>query len=125
MEQQEDSFVQKSIIDTLKSSKVLFLNLKEEPFEVMVTGEKDEEYRDIKPWSDQRLLNKDRSFRQYDYVKFVQAYKADNPFFYCKFKGTKIVSNVHKKYSNGFEVHFDDERYAIMLGEIILTGNLK
>ena len=109
----------------LKGFKVLLLNLNSEPFEVMVTGEKNEEYRDIKKWTNSRILNKDGGFRAYDYVKFVEGYGGAKPFFYCKFKGTKRVSKVHKKYSNGLEVNFDDERYAIMLGDIVLTRNLK
>ena len=109
--------------DYFKSYRVLLLTLKRQPYQVMVTGEKNEEYRDIKAWSNQRLLNKDGSFRMYDYVRFALAYGADKPFFYCAYKGTKYVSNIHKKYSNGLEVNFDDKRFAIMLGEIVVTGN--
>ena len=59
--------------------KILSLNLKTEPFNVMVTGEKIFEYRDIKQWSTSRLLNKDGSPKHYDYVRFQIAYNRTYP----------------------------------------------
>ena len=106
------------------NSKILFLVLKTQPFKVMVTGEKSEEYRTIGNWMNQRLFNKDGSKREYDYVKFVLGMGADNPFFICKFNGIKLVKHMHNEYSTGFEVKFDDEHYAIMLGDIVSKGNL-
>ena len=105
--------------------KVLKLNLKTEPFNVMVTGEKNFEYRDIKLWSTSRLLNKDGSPKHYDYVRFQIAYNPGNPFFYCEYLGVDKVKGVNIKYSNGFNVKFDDERYTIKLGKIVFNGNLK
>jgi len=105
--------------------KVLKLNLKTEPFNVMVTGEKKIEYRDIKKWSSSRLINKDGSSKHYDYVRFQIAYKSTYPYFFCVYKGFEKVTGVDIKYSNGFKVKFDDERYAIHLGDILLIGNLK
>ena len=90
----------------------------------MVTGEKNEEYRDIGEWMNSRVFNKDGSFREYDFVKFVLGMGADKPVFICKFKGIKKVKNIHKKYSNGFEVNFDNERYAVLLGDIVSSDNL-
>lgn len=108
----------------LKNSKILFLNLKTEPFKVMITGEKNEEYRDIGDWMNSRVFNKDGSKRDYDYVKFVLGMGADKPVFICRFKGIKKVKNIHKKYSTGHEVNFDNERYAVLLGEVVFTDNL-
>jgi hypothetical protein len=104
---------------------VLKLNLKTEPFNVMITGEKKFEYRDIKQWSNSRLFNKDGSPKHYDYVRFQIAYQPSYPYFFCEYKGFEKVTSVDIKYSNGFKVKFDDERYAIKLGDIVLTGNLK
>jgi hypothetical protein len=108
----------------LKNNKVLFFNLKTEPFKIMITGEKNEEYREVGDWMNSRIFNKDGSIREYDYVKFVLGMGADKPVFVCKFLGVKKVKNIHKKYSTGFEVNFDGERYAVMLGEVIFTDNL-
>lgn len=107
-----------------KNYKILRLNLKYEPFEVMITGEKNVEYRDIKPWVNSRLFNKDNSHKEFDYVKIMHAYSGDNPYFFCEFKGIKKVKGIHKKYSNGFEIHFDDERWGIQLGDIVFRGNI-
>jgi hypothetical protein len=90
----------------------------------MVTGEKKVEYRDIKPWMNSRLFDKDGNPRAYDFVKFTLAYGSDKPFFVCRFKGIKKVTKVRIKYSTGFEVKFDNERWGILLGEIVKTGNL-
>lgn len=109
----------------LSSYKILKLNLKAEPFWVMLTGEKNFEYRDIKKWTNSRLFNKDETEKQYDFVKFTLSYGSDKPFFICEYKGFSKIKNVHVKYSTGFEVNFEDERWAIKLGEIVLAGNIK
>ncbi len=111
--------------DELKGKRILKFNLKWEPFEVMVTGEKNVEYRDKSEHWKIRLFNKDGSPKHFDYVKFTHAYSSKNPFFICRYEGLENVMNVHVKYSNGFEVNFKDERYAIKLGEIFLIGNMK
>jgi hypothetical protein len=108
----------------LNKQKTLFFNLKTEPFKAMVTGEKDEEYRDISDWMNSRLFNKDGTKREYDFVKFVLGMGDDKPFFICRYKGFKRVKNICKKYNTGFEVKFDDEKYAVMLGEIVFKANL-
>ena len=54
----------------------------------------------------------------------MHAYDSKNPFFICEFKGIDVVKNVHVKYSNGFQVDFDDERWGIQLGKIIEVGNM-
>ena len=106
------------------AANTLFFNLKTEPFKAMVTGEKNEEYRAIGKWMDARLFNKDGSERHYDYVKFVLGMGADKPYFVCKYLGFKKVKNIHYRYKNNLTVDFDDERYAVMLGEVVEQGNL-
>ncbi len=99
------------------------LTLKAQPYEVMVTGEKKEEFRLQSKWIESRLIDsatgKDK---QYDRVKFVNGYGKHRPSFTVSFKGYKLEANgVHKKYSNGLEV---DSRgsptYTIFLGDDIL-----
>lgn len=107
------------------SSKVLLLNLKKEPFEVMVTGEKKIEYREMKEWMYSRLFDKDGNPKQYDYVKFILGYSNDNPFFYAPFLGIEELNEVDETYSNGLSVKFNDEKYGIKLGEPILVGNMR
>jgi hypothetical protein len=108
----------------LDASQILQLNLKTEPFNVMVTGENTVEYREIKPWMKSRLFDKDGISRDYDFVEFTLGYGNPKPFFVCKFEGFKEVKKMRTKYSNGLEVNFDDERWVIRLGEIVNFGNL-
>lgn len=107
----------------MSTSKILQLNLKTEPFNVMVSGEKNVEYRDIKQWSNSRLLNKDGSTRHYDLVRFTLGYGATKPYFVCKYKGLTKASNVSQVYSNGFKIDFDDERWCLLLGDVVEVGN--
>ena len=65
----------------LSQYKILNFNLKLEPFNVMVTGEKKFEYRDISDYWKSRFYNKDGSLKHFDYVKFTHAYSSKNPFF--------------------------------------------
>lgn len=108
----------------LSQFKILKFNLKLDPFNVMVTGEKKFEYREMSKHWRSRLYNKDGSMKHFDYVKFTHAYDSKNPFFICEFNGFEIIKNVHIKYSTGFEVNFEDERWAIKLGKIVLAGNI-
>lgn len=104
---------------------VLLLNLKKEPFQVMVTGEKRIEYREIKEWMNSRLFDKNGNPKKYDYVKFILAYDSKNPFFYAPFLGVEKIKEVDEEYSNGFSVKFNDERWGIKLGEPIKIGNMR
>lgn len=50
-------------------SKILYLPLKKEWYEMIERGEKTEEYREIKPYWNKRLIN-----RKYTHVKFSYGY---------------------------------------------------
>lgn len=102
-------------------SKTLLLTLSKKPFEVMVTGEKDIEYRKPSKWILSRLKGKD-----YDYVKFVNGYGNDKPYFVAEYKGWSQNAIVrYQSYSNGLEVHTESGDVFIYLGKVIETGNLK
>lgn len=106
--------------------KTLFLTLSKEPFDVMVTGEKQIEFRKRSDWILSRLFNKDGSKKKFDVVKFTNGYGKDKPFFIANFKGVDqaATSNVHT-YSNGLKVYCKRFDLRIYLGEIIKKGNLK
>jgi CRISPR/Cas system-associated endonuclease/helicase Cas3 len=100
--------------------KTLFLSLKKEPFDVMVTGEKSDEYRKPSKWIKSRLLDKD-----YDVVKMTNGYGPDKRYFIAEYYGFKISSfNQSIEYSNGLIVNVGRGDIIISLGEIIETGNL-
>lgn len=108
-------------------TKTLLLTLKKAAFDVMVTGEKTIEYRKKTKWIESRIFDKGGMFRQYDFVKFVNGYGADKPYFVCKYKGSIMRFGGHVeliKYSNGLSVEVWPGDYEIHLGEIIETGNL-
>lgn len=105
--------------------RVLHLSLKRGPFEVMVTGEKDEEYREPSEWIKKRLYNKDGSEKQYDVVKFTNGYGSTRPQFVCKYEGF-IQMHGHvgtNTYSNGFKVTVKAGMFIIHLGRIGITRN--
>ena len=54
--------------------KILHLTLKKKWFDMIASGEKKEEYREMKDHWDSRLRNKDGSLKVFDYVRFSHAY---------------------------------------------------
>ena len=113
----------KEINGDLDSKQTLKLTLSKKPFEVMITGEKTEEFREVKKWTTSRLYNKDGSKKEYKYVKFTNGYGKDRPYFICIFNRTYIGNNIKRKYSNNLNLSFENEIYVIELGEIIITKN--
>lgn len=60
--------------------KILHLTLKKKWFDMILSGEKTEEYRDIKPyWTD-------RLFKDYTHVKFRNGYSKNAPSFIAEIK---------------------------------------
>lgn len=100
--------------------KILKLTLKKQPFEVMETGEKRNEYRSPSEWIKSRLFDKDGYAREYDAVEFTNGYGATRPRFMCKYLGFGLSNkNYRLSYSNGLQVHVSEGDYVIKLGEII------
>ncbi len=104
--------------------KTLLLTLSKKPFEVMVTGEKKNEYRRNSEWILSRLFNKDGTKRDYDRVKFVNGYGSDKPYFIAEFKGFSPVVPATHTYSNGLVVETNAGDWDIQLGDIVEVGNM-
>ena len=104
--------------------KTLLLTLNKLPFQVMISGEKREEFRMDSKWIQSRLFDKFGNQKSYDYVKFVNGYGVDKPYFICEFKGVEKVEGSFEKrvYSNGLVV--DQADYIIKFGKIVSCGNL-
>jgi len=81
--------------------KILHLTLHRKWFDLIATGQKTEEYREIKPYWDSRLKDRD-----YDIIHFRNGYGKDRPFMSVEFKGIKIK-----------------DCYAIQLGKILEIQN--
>lgn len=60
--------------------KILHMTLKKKWFDMILSGEKTEEYREIKPYWTKRLSKK------YDIVRFRNGYNKDSPWFEIEFK---------------------------------------
>lgn len=61
------------------------MTLKKKWFKMILAGEKKEEYREIKPYWDIRLKNKN-----YDYILFKNGYSKNSPSFLIELKNIKI-----------------------------------
>ena len=105
--------------------KKLFLSLKKEPFDVMVTGEKDKEYRKTSKWLTSRLTNKDGTEKQYDLIHFTNGYGPDKRYFICLYEGVYLNTKpVIFKYTNDLSVCVNVGDTVICCGRIIERGNL-
>ena len=93
----------------------LKLSINKKAFEVMVTGEKIEEFRDESKWILSRLN------KNYDYIQFTNGYGNERPVFIAKYLGY-IAADVDKVYSNGLKVK--GEKIVIKFGEITEKRNV-
>jgi len=85
--------------------KTLKLTLKKEPFEVMISGEKSEEFRKQTDWVMSRLMNNNGTHKEYDFVEFVNGYSNKRPRFKCVYLGFDFArTDYTKEYSNGLKV---------------------
>ena len=108
--------------------KTLHLTLSKKPFEVMVTGEKWEEFRKGSDWIISRLFDKEHNEKEYDVIKFVNGYGSDKPYFICRYNGfLECYMNVEtREYSNGLIVEgIGKGDFVIYCGDIIEKGNLR
>lgn len=107
------------------ADRILRLSLKELPFNVMVTGEKRNEYRLPSHWIKSRLFNKDGTPKQYNFVEFTHGYGGHRPSFRCEFKGVLVSdSQFFKSYSNGLQVFVNTNDYIILLGDVVSIKNI-
>ena len=102
----------------MNNPKILQLTIKKEWFDQILAGTKTSEYREIKPYWEKRLLNPDKTFKQYDVIHFRNGYNPDSPFLIVELKEIRI-------YKEKINVFRFDKYFELVLGTIIETGNLK
>ena len=85
----------------------------------MVEGTKTQEYRKPSNWIKSRLEKK-----EYQFIKFVNGYGNDKPFFVCEYKGYKIAEKSQIAEFDGHQVNIEIGDYIIDLGKVIDSGNL-
>jgi len=75
------------------SRRILHLTIKRKYFMEILRGEKLEEYREIKPYWEKRLLNPDGSFKKFDEVHLRNGYAKDSRYMRFRpgaiFRGTR------------------------------------
>lgn len=107
--------------------RILHLSLKKEPFAVMITGEKQEEFRKNSEWIRSRLIDQLGNEKEYDFIKFVNGYGSDKPYFVCEYGGfMECYMNVSERnYSNGLTINgIGKGDFIIYCGDIVERGNL-
>lgn len=92
--------------------RVLYLTLKKYWFDKILSGEKPEEYREIKPYWTKRLEDK-----TYDYVCFTNGYAKDSPWMIVEFHGITIGRGRPR-----WGAEFGEYYYVIELGPVIATS---
>lgn len=104
--------------------KILYLTLKKKWFDMILSGEKKEEYREIKPFWDKRLIkssgNGNTVYHAFTHIIFTNGYEPDSPQFKIECKSISPGS--------GQFVWGSDPRdcvYVIELGNILWTKNIK
>jgi len=87
---------------------ILYLSLIKKWFDLIASGKKKVEYREIKPFWKKRLFDK-----EYDIIHFRNGYQPDSPLLVVEFKGV------------GYGYFEGKKHYAIKLGKILKTKFLR
>ena len=86
----------------------------------MISGKKQIEYRRPSKWIEKRIINKN-----YDFIKFVNGYGNDKPYFICKYDGYTNSNKDNEVIIEGNPIKINKGDFLIKLGDVIETGNLK
>lgn len=113
-------------------AKILRMTLNKKWFDMILSGEKKEEYRDIKRYWIQRLCDEVEHemnygnwagiFKKFDYIEFSNGYSPKSRKMVIEFKGIEIGSG---KTEWGASSDAETEYFKIHLGKITDTKNLK
>jgi hypothetical protein len=102
--------------------KVLNLTLKKKWFDMIKSGEKKEEYREVKEYWNNRLLSLDWSeegaYKKFDVIRFTNGYSKAAPYFYIASKGVGIGYGKTKWGADG------TAQYIFKLGKIISENEI-
>lgn len=105
--------------------KVLKLTVKEPWFTLMAKGEKVIEFRTPSKWIKSRLYDKNGESRHYDYVSITNGYGKDRPAFLARYEGFGTGYNNEYVFSDGSRLTPQAEDFALFLGEITMSINIK
>ncbi|MBN2640357.1 MAG: ASCH domain-containing protein [Victivallales bacterium] len=99
--------------------KILHLTLKKKWFDMILSGEKKEEYRKFKPYWLKRLMNEYNVWKDFDIIRFTNGYGADKPSIDVEFLDVCIGVGKPEWGAPGVAV------FVLTFGEIIETRNIK
>jgi hypothetical protein len=105
----------KKTLKNEKYMKILHLTLKKKWWDMIASGEKKEEYREIKEYWWKRLTKGQYSiFKQYDIVRFKNGYAIDAPSMDVEWLGTTIRQGVKQ-----WGAEPDEQYFVIKLGKVL------
>lgn len=104
--------------------KILHLNLKRKWFDMIASGEKTEEYREMKPYWQSRLVKEGywhfQVVKDFDIIRFRNGYGKDAPTMDVEFLGGE-PADFGKREWGGFE-HKTARIFILKLGKIISSS---
>lgn len=106
-------------LDDINNYRILYLTLSKLPFDLMINDNKKFEYRKPSEWIKSRLIGK-----EYDFVKFVNGYGKDKPYFIAEYKGYFISEKETTQIYPNLIVKTEKGDIIIRLGNIVKRGNL-
>lgn len=100
---------------------ILHLNLKKRWFDMIASGEKKEEYRDVKSyWSARLLADILGNYKEFDFIRFKNGYRKDAPTIDVELLGINLANNGKEEWgAEPYQIY-----YILSLGKIINTKNL-
>lgn len=104
----------------MERRKILHLTLKKEWFDMILSGEKKTEYREVKPYWESRLFDIYRMPIIYEVIRFRNGYSRDAPTMDVEWKGVKYSQGDPKIGAIEGEYY-----YCIQLGSILNYENVK
>lgn len=106
-------------------SNILLLTVQKRWFDLMVTSDKNMEFRKPSEWIKSRLYDSEGNARHYTHIKFINGYGGDKPYFVANFEGFGTGYDNTYRFSDGSKVIVAKEDFAIFIGQITESGNLK
>jgi len=102
----------------IAGKRILHMTLKKHWFELIATGRKKVEYRELKDYWIKRLM-RNGIFIQFDEIHFKNGYQPNAPFMRVEFIKTIVDSGKNLKPMNGEDLQ--GRFFAIHLGEVLET----
>lgn len=102
----------------MSEGKILKATICKKYFDLILSGKKKIEYRDIKPFWTKRLYDDAGNLKDYDLIELRNGYNKDSPKIQVEFKGVKkMILKEDVGMTKGVEV------YGILLGKVVKKEN--